>query len=354
VYRGSILIVACFVALLPGIAMHDARASETDQFTLPSPPLDDVGRDLGARVIEIIGAETAKLNLRIDEKMQGNPRAATEAVDERDFVTGVYEQVGVGVPESTLERAIRYGTFPGRRVLFQTGYSESIYAWVFAPVPFALMPAASSPTVRLYGLDLGTDKIGHIFQQGYEYFNRYEDALGKDADEPTALAAAVKYGVLTELGLYGVLLTGVYSNGDLAANYAGLKFYRNLFHEIRIGGETIAPILERDGAHWIINPDRDNADVLKPYITEHLNEAYNPSKYMFNVDRIREHVRERCALWVKQVPDFSEANYRAHLERTKTWFGEPYGWDLPDANAANLLRCFGPPGSQPDRDPAGM
>jgi hypothetical protein len=353
-YRGPIVFVACLFALLPGIAMHDARASETDQFTLPSPPLDDLGRDLGARVLEIIGAETAKLNLRIDEKMQGNARTATEPVDEREFVTDVYEQVGVGVPESTLERAIRYGSFPGRRVLFQTGYSESIYAWVFAPVPFALMPAASSPTVRLYGLDLGTDKIGHLFQQGYEYLSRYEDALAKGVDEASARAAAVKYGVLTELGLYGVMLTGVYSNGDLAANYAGLKFYRNLFHEIRIGDQTIAPILVRDGVHWIINPDRDNPDVLKPYITEHLNEAFNPSKYMFNVDRIREHVRERCASWLKHVPDFDEAGYRAHLRRTSTWFGEPYGWDLPEANAANLLLCFAPSGSVPDRDPAAM
>lgn len=349
-----IVIVACFVALLPGIATEDVHASETDQFTLPNPPLDDVGRDLGARVLEVLAGETAKLNLRIDEKIQGDPRAAVDAIDERDFVTHIYEQVGVGVPESTLERTIRYGEFPGRNVRFQTGYSESIYAFVFAPVPFALMPAASSPTVRLYGLDLGTDKIGHIFQQGYEYFNLYEDARAGGAEESAALAKAVKYGVLTELGLYGVMLTGVYSNGDLAANYAGFKFYLNLLHEVRIGEQTLAPILERDGAHWIINPDRNNADLLKPYITEQLNEAYNPSKYIFNVDRIREHVRQRCASWFREVPDFDEAGYRAHLEHAKTWLGEPYGWDLPEANAATLLQCFGPSGKLSDHDPAAM
>ncbi len=350
----SILIVACLVAFLPGIAIDDARASETDQFTLPDPPLDDLGRDLGAKVLEIIGGETARLNLRIDERMQGDPRAAAEPVDEREFVTRVYGQVGVGVPESTLERAIRYGEFPGRNVRFQTGYAESIYAWVFAPVPFALMPAASSPTVRLYGLDLGTDKIGHIFQQGYEYFNLYEDARAGGADETAALGKAVKYGALTENGLYGAMLTGVYSNGDLAANYAGFKFYRNLFHEIRIGGQSIPPILVRDGAHWIVHRDRNNADLLKPYITEHLNEAYNPSKYLFNVERIREHLRTRCSAWTRKVPDFDEVGYRAHLERTKTWFGEPYGWDLPQSNAATLLECFAPSGRSPADDPAGM
>ncbi len=350
----SRIVVACFVALLPGIAIDEARASETDQFTLPAPPLDDLGGDLAGKVLEIIGAEAAKLNLHIDETIAGNASGPPPALNEREFVTGIYEQVGVGVPESTLERAIRYGEFPDRNVRFQMGYSESIYAWVFSPVPFALMPAASSPTVRLYGIDVGTDKIGHLFQQGYEYFNLYADARARGADETAADEAAVKYGVLTESALYGVMLTGVYSNGDLAANYAGFKFYRNLFHEIRIGERTIAPILKRAGAHWIINPDRDNADVLKPYVTEHLNEAYNPSKYIFSVDRIRAHVRERCASWAAQVPGFDEAQYRAHLEQTKTWFGEPYGWDLPQANAANLLLCFGPSGTSPDHDPAGM
>ncbi len=350
----QIVIALGFVALLPGIAIEDVRASETDQFTLPAPPLDDLGRDLGAMVLEIVSAEAARLNFRIADKTQSNPGPAVETVDEREFVTHIYEQVGVGVPESTLERAIRYGEFPGRNVRFQTSYSESIYAWVFAPVPFALMPAASSPTVRLYGVYLGTDKIGHIFQQGYEYFNLYDDARAGGAEEAVALAKAVKYGVLTELGLYGIMLTGVYSNADLAANYAGFKFYRNLLHEIRVGDQTIAPILQRDGAQWIINPDRNNADLLKPYISEHLNEAYNPSKYTFNIDRIREHVRERCASWLKGVPDFDEASYRTHLERTRTWFGEPYGWDLPDANAATLLQCFAPSGNLPDHDAAGM
>ena len=111
------------------------------------------------------------------------------------------------------------------------------------------------PTIRLYGVDQGTDKIGHVFQQGYEYLTRYEDALAGGADEASALAGAVEYGVLTEKGLYGMLLTGVYSNGDLAGNYAGFKFYRNLFHEVKIGDRALPPILRRDGVHWTIDPD---------------------------------------------------------------------------------------------------
>jgi hypothetical protein len=341
----------CVFALV--LSAASARASETDQFTLPTAPLDDVGHDLAARVLEIVHAEAARLNLEIDAKIQGDPGASVPPLDEYAVLTHIYQEVGVGIPESTLERAIRYGDFGARNVRFQPAYTDSIYAWVFSPVPFALLAPAQSPTVKVYGVELGTDKIGHIFQQGYEYFNLYTGARSRGADEKSAAASAVRYGVLSEDGIYGVMLTGVYSNGDLAANYAGFKFYDNLLHSVRIGESTLPPILVRDGAHWIVAPERDNADLMKPYITEHLNEAFNPSKYLFSVERIRKYVRERCSRWVQEVPGFDEASYRAHLERTKTWYGEDYGWDLPADDAATLLVCFAPQAPL-DRDPSAM
>ena len=334
-------VVAFALAILSCVAAQDARATETDQFTLPPAPLDDLGPDLGAMVLEVLRAEVAQLNVKIDEWMSLNPRAAAPPVNEREFAQHIYEQTGVGLPESTVERALRYGTFPGRNVRFKPAFTESIYAWVAAPYPLSHL-TTDCPTIRLYGIDQGTDKIGHVFQQGYEYYTRYEDAVRGGVDEATALSGAVQYGVLTELGLYGILLTGVYSNGDLAGNYAGLKFFRNLFHEVRIGERTLSPLLRRDGAHWSIDPSRDNNDVMRPFITEHLNEAWNPSRYYFSVERIRGHVRDRCASWTKQVPGFDQASYRAQLERSKTFFGEAYGWDLPDEKAVTLLECFGP------------
>ncbi len=343
-----------FVVAFAVAAAMPALASETDQFTLPPAPLDDIGRDLGARVLEILHAETARLNLEIDAKIQGDPSASAPPVDEYAVLTHIYEQVGVGVPESTLERVYKYGDFGARNVRFQPSYTDSIYAWVFSPVPFALAAPAQSPTVRMYGIDFGTDKLGHLFQQGYEYYNLYAGARGRGADEASAAATAVRYGVLSENGIYGIMLTGVYSNGDLAANYAGFKFYQNLLHSIRIGETTLPPILQRDGVHWIVAPERDDADLMKPYITEHLNEAFNPSKYIFSIERLRKQVRERCALWTREVPGFDEPSYRAHLERTKTWYGEDYGWDLPPDDAANLLLCFGLPSASPDRDPSAM
>jgi hypothetical protein len=329
----------CLLAAAAPFAPPAARATETDQFTLPPKPLDDIGRDVGALVIAILRDEVAHLNARIAEREALDPKSAAKPTDEREFVARVQEQTGVGVPEATLEREVRYGNFGSRNVRFKPAYADSIYAWIVSPFPLAHL-TTDCPTVRLYGINMGTDKIGHLFQQGYEYLRIYETAIAAGTSEPAAIAAAVRYGTISEKGLYGLTLTGVYSNGDLAADYAGFKFYRNLFHEVRIGERALPPLMRREGTRWTIDPARDDADVLKPFVTEHLNEALNPSWQAIGADTIRRRIRDRCARWKAEVPGFDEASYRATLERVRTWYGEPYGWELPPSGTATLLECF--------------
>lgn len=331
------MLVGCCLAALSFVASVGVRASETDQFTLPPQHLDDLGPDVAAIVRGVLHAEVDELNAWASWRGTSAQAGAQDARDERRFAERVYEKTGVGFPETTLEGAIRYGRFPGRNVQFAPRIEDSIYAGTFSP--FLLTHLFDVPTVRLYGVDLGTDKIGHMFQQGYEYFALYVEARDRGFDEATAVARAVLHGVGQERTVFGAMTTGVYSNGDLAGNYAGFKFYRNLFHEVRIGDRVLGPIVRRDGSRWIVDPERDNPDLLEPYVSEHLSEAYNPSLYYFSVDVIRGHVRDRCASWLRQVPGFDEASYRARLERVQTWFGEPYGWDLPADRAVSLLDC---------------
>ena len=62
------LLFACCLALLAGVALPDASATETDQFTLPPQPLDDLGPDLAAMVRKILSAEIVQLNARISAR----------------------------------------------------------------------------------------------------------------------------------------------------------------------------------------------------------------------------------------------------------------------------------------------
>ena len=104
------------------------------------------------------------------------------------------------------------------------------------------------PCVKVNGVCIGTDKLGHLFQQGWEYYcisvvdkkgdrmaERYGEWLeGKEPRE--AYVAEEPYfrqqlsGRRVGYGGFGRAMTGVISNADLAANKAGLRMYRDIRH----------------------------------------------------------------------------------------------------------------------------
>ncbi len=123
-----------------------------------------------------------------------------------------------------------------------------------------------APVVKLHGTCVGTDKIGHMFQQGFQYFlvaNRgttsvggtlgmgrgdaYARAWGEWMEgvlSPATRANAAIMAWLRSLaalsvastgltgraqGHFGLATTGVHSRADLESNNAGLRFYQELF-----------------------------------------------------------------------------------------------------------------------------
>jgi hypothetical protein len=76
-----------------------------------------------------------------------------------------------------------------------------------------------NPTMKVAGICIGSDKLGHFFQQGAE-FHQTESKLGT--------AAAEEQSERSEGGGYGLNTTGVFSNADRSANRSGGKFYADL------------------------------------------------------------------------------------------------------------------------------
>src|SRR5207344_20116 len=103
----------------------------------------------------------------------------------------------------------------------------------------------------------------------------YLSARKQGLEEPEAVARSVQLSAgnnlfLSENGLLGMLTTGIRSNGDLAANYAGFKFYRNLTEEVRIGNRVMAPMLVRQGPYWRLNDHvQPHSDFFTAFITPH-------------------------------------------------------------------------------------
>jgi hypothetical protein len=186
-----------------------------------------------------------------------------------------------------------------------------------------------SETVKLYGVELGTDKIAHIFQQGYTYYRMAERARAKAAPPTEATGKAVRWGKMTEKTFYGYWVSGVYSNADLAANFAGLKFYENLTRAVRVGERTHEPLLVLKEGFWKFNENVEaRENLLKPFISNHLNEALNPSHYVgllgFRSNIRKAVVKHACPQWRALYAD--RRQLAALTKDLNQWHGEDYGY----------------------------
>lgn len=320
-------------------------AFETDQFNLPPERLDDIGSELQQHVTEKIEQTLEKLNAKIqktvnDKKLSEEKRDSKlrELLSDEILAKEVFKTIGDGMfPQSKIENWIKSHKFESGNISYKTSYKNSIY--VTAPFNYLTL----SPTIRVYGVEFGTDKMAHLFQQGYSYLKIYKKEMAKGASQLEAYQRAVKWGKRTEKTYYGTLVSGVYSNADLAANYAGLKFYLSLTESQKIGDTEIVPLVVRENGLWKIN-EVAHADFLKPFITQHLNEAYNPSRY-FSIAEFRKVVigvikKRACLQWRERFSELDSEKFAEIRFSTRVWNGEDYGYTPSESEISIGEICF--------------
>lgn len=347
-----IRIFLCFILLISPSA---AFAFETDQFNLPEKPLADIGAEVSEYVQENLEKAIEKINAEITarqnclaNKAAKNCESAVQNRERLNYLRSetavareVFNKLGSGFPPFTASGSwMESHQFKAQPARYKTGFNESIYA------SFPSNYLTISETVNLYGVSFGTDKIAHIFQQGYTYLRIYERALAKGLSKQAATKRANDWGRKSERTFFGNLVSGVYSNADLAANYAGLKFYQNLTREIYIGETVKSPLIILENGSWKFNENvRLSENLLKPFISNHLNEALNSSIYtrIFGLrSSVRGHVKKRaCAEWRTVYPDFSKADFEKKSVELQIWFGEDYGFTINENFITIANTCFG-------------
>lgn len=349
------LLVLLAALLLP---QGSVSAFETDQYNLPPQPLADIGTEVSDHVEAELREAVEKVNAEIvvrqrclastldDGKREGcgSPTAKRARLaylrSEDGIAREVFEKLGGGVPPftsmGTWMDSHRFAAQPAR---YRTSYWKSIF--ILNPV----IALTISPTVNLYGSEFGTDKIAHIFQQGYTYYKMYRNALAGGATPEEARARAVSWGQKSERTFYGTLVAGVYSNGDLASNYAGLKFYEGLTHAVRVGDATQPAVVELNEGIWKIKDNENLREILlKPFISDHLNEALNPSIFTRNLGWrafIRRAVKKRsCEQWIKRYPGLSREGLDERSRALWLWYGEDYGFTDSEHFVTIANTCF--------------
>jgi hypothetical protein len=330
----------CFVLFANSLS---AFGFETDQYNLPAQPLADIGGEVTQYVEANIRIAAEKINREISlresclSKLEKSPVVKCDAPEkereklallrsEETVAREVYKRLGDGmIPFTKAESWIESHDFKVLPARFKTKLGDSIF------LRFPIDLIGQSPTVKLYETEFGTDKIAHFFQQGYTYYEKYHNALLAKQTHEKAIQKAVEWGQKTERTYYGTLMSGVYSNADLYANYAGMKFYFGLTQKIFIGETERPPTLIMENGLWTFNDENILSEtLLKPFISEHLNEAFNPSIFTnafgFRAS-VRRMVRKKsCPAWREKFPNLSANEADKIRQNLKFWNGEDYGY----------------------------
>ena len=358
----ALVVLGCLL-----LASTNVPAFETDQYDLPPVPLADIGDEVSEHVEQKLHRAVDKINAEIVVRQRcvsgyadGGPESGCDSLKaevaqlaylrtEDAMVRRAFDELGAGVPPFTsMGTWMDTHHFRGQPARYRTSYVESIF--ILLP-PIAL---TISPTVNMYGSEFGTDKIAHLFQQGYSYYKIYRRALAEGATPDAATTKAVRWGQKSERTFFGTLVAGVYSNGDLAANYVGLKFYEGLTRPITVGNSVRPAVLILKDGLWTFNDGGNlRADLLTPFISDHLNEALNPSIFTKNFGLrwyIRRTVRKRsCAQWFERYPNISQSGLEGQSRALTMWQGEDYGFTDSEHFVTIANTCFEEEVERPSR-----
>lgn len=126
---------------------------------------------------------------------------------------------------------------------------------------------AMSPLLNINGTIIGLDKIEHLFERGFVYF---EDHYQENEEVEDVLLS----GVFTEKVIFGGKKwgTGVFSYADLAANFNGMRFWNDVLGKNRdILARKMGPYIKCENNSWKQIQKVDISNYIDPSFDESIN-----------------------------------------------------------------------------------
>ncbi len=332
--RGCLHAIAITLSLCSAAVGH-----ESDQYSVPlgrefadlrlyfsewvHAALDSAVEKTNARIRSALRSDTGETTIN---QLQSPETIAWAVLLEFPPVLNFIERL-----ELDLRSAKVQSRYPGLLVAYMPTF-WIYHHWALLLDPTKLIRLGRSSTIMIDGVYCGTDKVAHFFHMGYLYFSSYRKAKTAGLDEAAATGRAVSMGSNSEDAFLGILTTGVRSNADLAANYMGFKFYRNLTEPVALRGRIRPALLVRDGPFWRLNDHvQANSDFFADFVSNHWDEALNPSTYASTVRRwLREALQDRCENSLDWYRDENgrrrtKAAFGKIAHDLSTYFGEDYG-----------------------------
>lgn len=139
----------------------------------------------------------------------------------------------------------------------------------------ATSPLALSPLIKIGDQAIGVDKFEHMFGMGFDYFTKHYQ-------KGTKVKLVLNYGGAMEKTILGgnVFATGVFSYGDLSANFNGMRFWNHMLQkedDILGADQNLGPYVVCQDKKWVVN--EKNPIDFRNYIDASMDESINCSKF---------------------------------------------------------------------------
>ena len=284
-----------------------AYSAETDQFMSWGMELEDCSAAFNRHFNEEVRSFIDRMNERI-------PQPATR----EEMTIRLYHHLFPMLLSSRIRKWVsespEVDRFPDASMSTREYRRESIFQ---RPVFPYILPMFR--TIRVGDVYFGIDKVGHFFGFGRRYYQRYLRLVESGVSQEEAEERVVLWGIGGEMVYVGKVVDGVFSHGDLEANYQGFRLARDFC-------EGDDPFLLKEGNVYSLTRDID----IRDYITPEYDESYNVPVF----SKIRQR-RVSDILQEKYSEAYFSTSVQARFARYRE-LGEPsYGKRLVDAHLAS-------------------
>jgi hypothetical protein len=239
---------AWILLLLGGLVPASAPALESDQYYAWGRRLDDATAVLNAKVrLEIDRALEEVNSGRRWQDLSCHQVLKHIAPRFREFI---FHDIELWMTNSAL--VPRIPATPAEELDFRRRY---LYRNTHPLDMGTKVPP--SPTVEIGGVRLGTDKVSHFFSEGSWYYDWFRKSRDAGLSVEQAELEAIRRGIWWERTMLGMLSSGVFSPGDLEANYQGMCFMARLC-------DDESPELVRTDSGWIYTGAFDFSEFVSP------------------------------------------------------------------------------------------
>jgi hypothetical protein len=266
-------------------------ASEVDQYTYADQPISDITIELNQRANEYLAKAIQTANKKKCTPGQRRSEKRLYKAMKKYFANYMKGQL---IKDILYTNDFEKRVIPAPKSIFKDwSASDGLVMRLHNNKEDAV---TLSPIIKMAGLEFGSDKLEHMFGMGHIYFNNFYH-------KKRPLHKVLQNGIVREKLFLGgnLLTTGIFSYGDLVANFQGMRFWNAVLKNNKdVLGADIGPYVECDRGQYVQVGEID----FSVFIDKGLDERVNCSKFATNVG-YRKYTRNARRVLALQGKEFS-------------------------------------------------